>query len=187
MTNLKKNRPGSHPAGKGLIAAIAVGLCGALGTMPALAERCDGPPSQEAIDDPRERQWHFCVTVTRNAQDEWTLEGDRKQKEIEVPRGDKARLIFRMDRDLHPDAWLAAVSIARKSGANAPRGEFVGEDHPKSDFGDSRKVVLPGRRASYRVKDFNQIEEEYYYEIWIGTADGDHEVDPGIRNGGSEN
>jgi hypothetical protein len=164
-----------------------IALLGTLGAAPALAERCDGPPSQADIDDPATRKWHFCITVTRGSDGEWTLDGDRKTKDIEVPPGDTARLIFVIDRDYRGEAWLAAVSIAKKDGSKAPMREFVGEQEPRVDFGEREKVDLPGRRQIYPIIDANQIRADYDYEVWVGTADGEQRVDPGIRNGGRQN
>jgi len=192
VTHRRKTKTATGSTGPGVRFGRSSGwlialLC-ALGAAPALAERCDGPPSQAEIDDPASRTWHFCITVTRGPRGEWTLDEERKTKDIEVPPGDTARLIFVIDRDYRRDAWLSAVSIAKKDGSKAPMREFVGEQDPQADFGDQQKVDLPGRRTIYPVKDFNAVRANYDYEIWIGTADGGEvRVDPGIRNGGRQN
>lgn len=174
-------------AGRGA-AALSLWLCAALGAGPALAERCDGPPSAADFDDPAPRTWHFCITVKMDGDGGWTLADDRKTKDIEVPPGDKARLLFEIDPDHRSDAWLAAISIARKDGSAPPRGEFVPERDPGKDFGETKKIALNGRPRAYPVADSNQIKAKYDYEIWVGTTEGgEQSVDPGISNGGRQN
>lgn len=193
MRMKKKTTPGSHPYGhlpasrRGL-AVIALAGVGALVASPALAERCDGPPAAADFEDSVAKTWHFCITVIEDGEGGWTLADDRKTQDIEVPRGDKARLIFMIDRDQRPEAWLAAISIARKDGSAPPPGEFVPETEPGKDFGASKKITLNGRPRAYPVNDHNRIKADYDYEIWVGTeTGGEQSVDPGIRNGGSQN
>jgi hypothetical protein len=178
---------GERMAYRRICAALA--LCGVLGAAPALAERCDGPPS--AADRTAERvvPWRFCVDITKNADGEWILEGDRKTRDIEVPADHRADIIFQMDPDLHPNAWIAAVSIRKRGGGPPPAREFV-SSVPPHDFGtDGGKIALPGRHLSYKVRDNNQLKQDYDYEVWIRTIDSDDDtpVDPGIRNGGRQN
>jgi hypothetical protein len=189
----KKTTPGlrrkSHltASRRGLV-VIALASVGALAAAPALAERCDGPPAPADFEDSVAKTWHFCITVIEDGAGGWTLADDRKTKDIEVPPGDKARLIFMIDRDHRPEAWLAAISIARKDGSAPPPGEFVPETEPGKDFGASKKITLNGRPRAYPVNDLNRIKADYDYEIWVGTeTGGEQSVDPGIRNGGSQN
>jgi hypothetical protein len=188
-TKSRADRGSRETASRRGLAMIVVACCATLGTVPALAERCDGPPSATARAAERATPWNFCVNITKDADGRWVLEDDRKTVDIEVPARHKANIIFQMDPDLHPDAWIAAVRIRKKDGANPPAGEFVSGD-PPHDFGaESDKIVLPGRRIIYKVRDDNQIKENYDYEVWIGTTggSGDTAVDTGIRNGGNQN
>ena len=154
---------------------------------PALADNCDSPPQPQDFTDDRTKKWTFCITVSKNDAGDWHLEDDRKTVPIEVPVDDTADLIFIMDRDYHPGAWLAAISIKRAVGDTPPADEFVGETNLQ--FADGNRKNLPGKRPRYKISNKNSVAAEYDYEIWIATDEqGDpFPVDPRIKNGGRSN
>jgi len=165
----------------------AFAALGLLVSGPALAARCDGPPSAAELQDSQKKFRRYCITVTKNAAGDWILEDDRKTTPIEVPLNDEADLIFMIDKDLKQEARLSALSIRRVSGETPP-GEFEGESGHRFDNGD--RFNLPGNKWQYKVKNKNLEKGEYDYTIYIRlTADNDREieVDPRIKNGGRSN
>ena len=164
----------------------AVAALGMLVSSPALAERCDGPPSAAELEDIQEKSRRYCITVSKNAAGEWTLLDDRKTVPIQVPINDEADLVFMIDRDLKDYARLSALSIRPVSGETPP-GEFEGESGHKFDTGS--KFTLPGSKWQYKVKNKNMEKGEYDYTVYLRlTADDTEiEVDPRIKNGGRSN
>ena len=153
---------------------------------PATAARCDGPPTEEQLADPSKKNWKFCITVVKLGENEWAFADDRKSKPIEVGINDDAEIIFMMDRDLHPDAWLAEIRITRVGGTT-PADEFVGENGHK--FHQTGTLKPNGKQPRFKVKNKNSVKAEYEYEVAIKTKGSDtlYRVDPRIRNGGRQN
>jgi len=163
-----------------------VAAVGALGASPALAERCDGPPSAAELEDTQEKSRRYCITVSKVSAGGWTLLDDRKTVPIQVPINDTADLIFMIDRDFKDEARLSALSIRPVSGSTPP-GEFEGESGHKFDTGS--KFTLPGNKWQYKVKNKNVEKGDYDYTVYIRlTSDNKEvEVDPRIKNGGRSN